>query len=134
MLVNKKLDIHVSYKNTGKVDGNTGKFLVEPIYSPSASNMKSKLISMFNVKGLIKRPPGNNRERRLRSGLYTDGNKVYSVGYDYSGGKNYMRERGGLMEWCKSGRVGREEREKLIEKVKGGRPDVVREPTNGDSM
>ncbi|GMI09809.1 hypothetical protein TrVE_jg7400 [Triparma verrucosa] len=131
MLLQKKLDVDVQYKNTGRVDGETGKFLVEPIYEPRGRNLWTVIKGCSDLGRVLRRPPASNRERRLRDGLYTDGSRVYSAGYDYSSGKNFMRNRGSLLEWCRTGKINSKEKNRLIEKVKTGTPDVVREPTNG---
>jgi len=75
----------------------------------------------------------SGRERRISSGLYTDGSTVYMPRYDYCTGKNGMLPVGDLIELVKRGEIGKKERDRLVRRVKEGTPDVVREEVKDDA-
>ncbi|GMH72460.1 hypothetical protein TrRE_jg7219 [Triparma retinervis] len=132
MLLSREVDVYVEYENSGKVDGSNGRFLVEPKYSVKSRS----LTNMWNFNPLtsLKNLSGNmsGRERRIKSGVYTDGSTVYVSRYDYRSGKNGMLPVGDLIDLVKRGKIGRKEKERLIKRVKEGTPDVVREEVQGE--
>ena len=135
MLLNNEVDVFVSYKNTGKVHPDTGKFLVQPEYTVKERTWRTFWNADVNLLSLVKNSvrgslPG--REQRVREGLYTDGEKVYVSGYDYSTGRNGMKTVGELGSWLESGKISGKDGKRLMARVKKGVPDVVREPFGGE--
>ena len=67
------------------------------------------------------------RERRLRPGMYTDGETVYEASYRYRDGRNGMHKVSTLKQFLSSSAVDRKEKEGIIKKLKEAAPDVVLE-------
>ncbi|KAL7430952.1 hypothetical protein ACHAXH_003789 [Discostella pseudostelligera] len=86
-----------------------------------------KTLWNFSPKRMLTLPSGSFwRERRIDSGLYTDGTTVYESVYRYRDGKNGMKPVTKLSNFLSSPGLGNEEKMRLIERLKGGdAPDVV---------
>jgi hypothetical protein len=67
------------------------------------------------------------RERRVRPGLYTDGETVYEATYRYRDGRNGMRYRSNLAQWLGSRSVDENLKEKLVKRMEEKVPDLVLE-------
>lgn len=67
------------------------------------------------------------RERRLRSGLYTDGASVYEASYRYADGRNGMHRISGFQQFLSSKSVNSAQKEKILKRLKEDSPDVVLE-------
>merc|ERR1711862_280977 len=67
------------------------------------------------------------RERRLREGLYTDGNNVYESSYRYRDGRNGMHRLSTLEQYfdSKSVRDDKPKKEKILRRLRESAPDVV---------
>eukprot|EP01082_Thalassiosira_pseudonana_P000112 g327.t1 g327 contig1:790543-791601(-) len=66
------------------------------------------------------------RERRIPSGLYTDGTNVYESVYRYRDGKNGLKPVAKLSSFLSSPSLGVEDKMRVVERLKGGdEPDVV---------
>lgn len=66
------------------------------------------------------------RERRVSPGLYTDGTNVYESVYRYRDGRNGMKMVAKLDRFLSSPVIGREEKARIVERLKGGdTPDLV---------
>lgn len=68
------------------------------------------------------------RERRLSTGLYTDGRAVYEAIYRYTDGKNGMKFVSGLDELLKSNAIKENTKNNILKRLKNNSPDVVLEP------
>jgi hypothetical protein len=64
------------------------------------------------------------RERRVRPGLYTDGQSVYESSYRYRDGRNGMHKVSNLQGFLQKNK---DSRNKLTEKLRTGTPDIVLE-------
>lgn len=86
-----KIDIYAEYRNTGEVNPQTGKIVVNPVYTARPRN----LFTLWNVNPIkalfLDRSGHKNRERRIPGGIYTDGAKVYQSSYDFHYGRNGMK-------------------------------------------
>jgi hypothetical protein len=67
------------------------------------------------------------RERRLRSGLYTDGSNVYESSYRYRDGRNGMHRVSAFDQYLASKSVGPDQKERILKRLKSDAPDVVLE-------
>lgn len=67
------------------------------------------------------------RERRLRPGLYTDGNTVYEASYRYRDGRNGMRRLSPFDKYLSSKAVDEKQKSKILRRLKEDTPDVVLE-------
>ena len=67
------------------------------------------------------------RERRLRSGLYTDGVNVYESSYRYRDGRNGMHRVSGFDQYLASKAVSPDQKERILKRLKTDVPDVVLE-------
>ena len=126
MLLDKSVDVYVTYRNSGKVNPENGKFLIEPKYElkdrrwANGWNTSAKSLKNFLQP--------KNREPRVPKGVYTDGSMCYRPKYLYTTGVNVFVPIGGLRDMIRQGQVTKEELKKLTKRVKNGTPDVVREP------
>ena len=86
-----------------------------------------KTLWNFSPKRMLTLPSGSFwRERRIDSGLYTDGTTVYEAVYRYRDGKNGMKPVTKLSNFLSSPGLGNEEKMRIVERLKGGdAPDVV---------
>ncbi|KAL3759328.1 hypothetical protein ACHAWU_006112 [Discostella pseudostelligera] len=86
-----------------------------------------KTLWNFSPKRMLTLPSGSFwRERRIDSGLYTDGTTVFESVYRYRDGKNGMKPVTKLSNFLSSPGLGNEEKMRLVERLKGGdAPDVV---------
>mmetsp|Transcript_25541 Transcript_25541/g.29171 ORF Transcript_25541/g.29171 Transcript_25541/m.29171 type:complete len:327 (-) Transcript_25541:44-1024(-) len=142
--VNKDAIIRDLYTN-GKVDImgkyiNTGKLMDEPKEGETPSNTMRPLIKAeysvkprsswnlwnFSPKHFFTDSSGAFwRERRLPSGLYTDGRLVYESAYRYTDGKNGMKPISKLDALLKSKAIKSQVKTKLMKRLKVDVPDVV---------
>ena len=67
------------------------------------------------------------RERRLKPGLYTDGNTVYEATYRYRDGRNGMHRVSPLRTYLDSPAVDPKQKERILKKLAADAPDVVLE-------
>lgn len=67
------------------------------------------------------------RERRLRPGLYTDGQTVYESSYRYRDGRNGMHRRSTLDQFLASRSVDAASKEKILQRLQQDAPDIVLE-------
>jgi hypothetical protein len=67
------------------------------------------------------------RERRLPSGLYSDGNMVYETSYRYRDGRNGMRRLSTFEQFINSKTVDPALKEKAVSTLQKPAPDVVLE-------
>lgn len=67
------------------------------------------------------------RERRLRPGLYTDGNTVYETSYRFQDGRNGMHRMSSFEKYLSSKAVDSKQKEKILRRLNEDTPDVVLE-------
>ena len=67
------------------------------------------------------------RERRLRPGLYTDGQAVYESSYRYSDGRNGMYRKSTLQQYLDSNQVPEKQKRRILERLQKDTPDLVLE-------
>lgn len=67
------------------------------------------------------------RERRLRPGLYTDGQSVYEASYKYSEGRNGMHRVSGFQQFLTSKAINSKQKKQILKRLKEDAPDVVLE-------
>ena len=67
------------------------------------------------------------RERRLRPGLYTDGNNVYEASYRYRDGRNGMHRRSTWGQFLKSSAIDAKTKQRALDRIQHKSPDVVLE-------
>lgn len=67
------------------------------------------------------------RERRLRPGLYTDGNMVYEASYRYRDGRNGMHRLSSFQQFMSSKAFSQKKKSEISKRLKGDAPDVVLE-------
>jgi hypothetical protein len=67
------------------------------------------------------------RERRLPSGLYTDGNMVYETSYRYRDGRNGMRRLSTFEQFMNSKTVNSSLKDKAVKCLEKPAPDIVLE-------
>ena len=67
------------------------------------------------------------RERRLRPGMYTDGDIVYEASYRYRDGRNGMHRISTFSKFLSSPGINRKQKEKIQKRLKTDAPDVVLE-------
>lgn len=121
-----KVDIFAKYKNTGRVNEETNTPIVTGKYE--AKERSWRTLWNFSPKHFFTDPSGMYwRERRLRSGLYTDGVSVYETSYRYSDGRNGMHRVSGFQQFLASKAVKEEQKERILKRLKEAEPDVVLE-------
>jgi hypothetical protein len=129
MLLNGDASVYVTYDVDVDNDGDTRRdtYRATPRYTYKVNSVLDRMMNKFVINTSVS---GNRdaREKRLRSGCYTNGRDVYETKYDYVTGKNVMKRKGSLEDYVREGKIGKREMERLEERVKRkGRPDVVRE-------
>lgn len=67
------------------------------------------------------------RERRVRPGLYTDGNTVYEASYRYRDGRNGMHRLSTFEKYLKSKAVNQAQKDRILLRLKEDTPDIVLE-------
>jgi len=67
------------------------------------------------------------RERRLPSGMYTDGLNVYETSYRYKDGRNGMHPLGTLSQFLSSKSFTDKEKATILKKLQSAEPDIVLE-------
>lgn len=67
------------------------------------------------------------RERRLRPGLYTDGQNVYEASYRYTDGRNGMYRKSSLQQYLDSPKVAEKQKKRILERLEKDTPDLVLE-------
>jgi len=130
-----KIDIFAKYRNTGKMNiENEGeeneKVTNIPIVTTKyeARERSWKNLYNFSPKHFFTDSAGAYwRERRLRSGMYTDGESVYESSYRYRDGRNGMHKVGSLQQFLASSAVDSKDKESILKKLKEASPDVVLE-------
>ena len=133
MLLSNKLDVFGEYRPNGR-DPETGRVLIKPTYS---IRTKSPLnLWNFRPKQFLTDKSGmKTRERRMKAGVYTDGENIYEATYDYRKGKNVMKkvqsESPGLSEYSKSNMSDKQVQD-LMSRMSKDQPDIVLERTTAD--
>ena len=67
------------------------------------------------------------RERRLRPGLYTDGETLYKSSYRYRDGRNGMHRVASLQQYLSRKSVDPDQKDKILERLRSDSPDIVLE-------
>jgi len=67
------------------------------------------------------------RERRLRPGLYTDGDNVYKASYRYRDGRNGMHRVTSLQQYLARKSVDPVQKNKILKRLRADAPDIVLE-------
>jgi hypothetical protein len=67
------------------------------------------------------------RERRLRPGMYTDGNMVYETSYRYRDGRNGMHRLSSFDKYLSSKAIDPSQKINILRRLKEDAPDVVLE-------
>ena len=67
------------------------------------------------------------RERRVRPGLYTDGQTVYEASYRYADGRNGMYRKSTLGQFLESTKVPDKQKKHILERLDKDAPDLVLE-------
>mmetsp|Transcript_22460 Transcript_22460/g.53017 ORF Transcript_22460/g.53017 Transcript_22460/m.53017 type:complete len:337 (+) Transcript_22460:157-1167(+) len=134
-----KIDIFAKYTNTGRQvetvekgeDGTTvTKKTNIPIVTTKYEVRERSLKNLYNfsIKHFFTDSSGAYwRERRLRPGMYTDGESVYETSYRYRDGRNGMHRVGSLQQFLASSSVDTKEKDKILKKLKEAAPDIVLE-------
>jgi len=143
---NRRIDLMAKYGIDDSESSDQGTMVVSPTYRVAPRN----ILNLWNANPLTfftDRSGHSRREKRVRDGIYTDGETMYRASYDYVHGRNGMKPlpRGEneksskaegeleLMEYLKTNSMalGSEEKWNVMEKLSRGEPDVVLE---GDGM
>lgn len=135
-----KIDIFAKYTNTGRQvqteekaeDGKTTitKTTNVPIVTTKYEARERSLKNLYNfsMKHFFTDSSGAYwRERRIRPGMYTDGESVYESSYRYRDGRNGMHKIGSLKQFLASSAVDSKDKEKILKSLKQAAPDVVLE-------
>uniref|UniRef100_A0A7S4ASJ7 Uncharacterized protein n=1 Tax=Pseudo-nitzschia australis TaxID=44445 RepID=A0A7S4ASJ7_9STRA len=107
--------------------------LTHPILSSAVFRFSHRIASHrnlynFSIKHFFTDSSGAYwRERRLRPGMYTDGESVYESSYRYRDGRNGMHKVGSMQQFLASSAVDSQEKDKILKKLKEAAPDVVLE-------
>jgi hypothetical protein len=67
------------------------------------------------------------RERRVKPGLYTDGNNIYEASYRYRDGKNGMHALSTLQQFMASKAISPKQKATIAKRLKEDVPDLVLE-------
>jgi len=67
------------------------------------------------------------RERRVRPGLYTDGQTVYEASYRYTDGRNGMYRKSTLGQFLDSPKVPEKQKKRIVQRLGSDAPDLVLE-------
>lgn len=121
-----EVDIYAKYKNTGKVNEETKTAIIESEYSVRERSFKN--LWNFSPKHFFTDSSGMYwRERRLRPGLYTDGNNVYEASFRYRDGRNGMHRLSSFKQFLASKGIDQRQKEKISKRLREDTPDVVLE-------
>jgi len=121
-----EVDIFAKYKNTGKVNEETKSPIIESEYSVRERSFKN--LWNFSPKHFFTDSSGMYwRERRVRPGLYTDGNSVYEASYRYRDGRNGMHRLSSFQQFLASKGINQKQKEKISKRLKEDTPDIVLE-------
>eukprot|EP00978_Attheya_sp_CCMP212_P026177 scaffold85663_cov45-Attheya_sp.AAC.5 len=119
-----KVDVFGQYVNTGQVDEETGRPVVKAQYAVREKSWRT--LWNFNPKHFFTDSSGMYwRERRLSSGLYTDGSIVYETSYRYTDGKNGMKRVAPLKVMMESKAWDAKTKATLSKRLKEASPDIV---------
>lgn len=133
MLLSNELDVYGEYKPEGR-DEETGRVLIKPTYSLRAKSPFN--LWNFRPKQFLTDKSGmKSRERRMKAGVYTDGEYVYEATYDYRKGKNVMRKvRSGSAEFSEYAKSNMSEKQvhDLTARMSEDQPDIVLERTTAN--
>lgn len=129
-----KVDIFAKYTNTGKFktkgEGESAKSTNIPIVTTKYEARERSWKNLFNFspKHFVTDSSGAYwRERRLRPGMYTDGETVYEASYRYRDGRNGMHKVSTLKQFLSSKSVDAKEKKSILKKLREAAPDVVLE-------
>lgn len=131
LFVNGKIDVFAKYSNTLKPrdkDEEGKATSMRPVIEANYHIKKRSLSNLwnFNLKHFFTDSSGSFwRERRLPSGLYTDGTLVYESDYRYSDGKNGMKPISKLDAFLASKSIKDKIKTRLIDRLEKDAPDVV---------
>eukprot|EP00527_Entomoneis_sp_CCMP2396_P005074 CAMPEP_0198145656 /NCGR_PEP_ID=MMETSP1443-20131203/24828_1 /TAXON_ID=186043 /ORGANISM="Entomoneis sp., Strain CCMP2396" /LENGTH=320 /DNA_ID=CAMNT_0043809355 /DNA_START=55 /DNA_END=1017 /DNA_ORIENTATION=- len=120
------LDVFAKYRNTGKVDQETGTPIISREYKIRQRSIRN--LWNFSPKHFFTDSSGMYwRERRVQPGLYTDGKTVYESSYRYMDGRNGMHKYSSFQEFVKSKSVEQKRKDKIFKRLKEDAPDIVLE-------
>ncbi|OEU05877.1 hypothetical protein FRACYDRAFT_203815 [Fragilariopsis cylindrus CCMP1102] len=121
-----KIDIFAKYTNTGQ----TMQSLQAPVVTTKyeARERSWKTLWNFSPKHFFTDSSGAYwRERRLRAGMYTDGDNVYESSYRYRDGRNGMNRVSTFQQFLSSKSVDAKEKQRILKKLQSAAPDIVLE-------
>jgi len=129
-----KIDIFAKYTNTGKMEvkgeGESATETNIPIVTTKYEVRERSWKNLYNFspKHFFTDSSGAYwRERRLRPGMYTDGETVYESSYRYRDGRNGMHKVSTLKQFLSSSLIDSKDKEKIMKKLKEAAPDIVLE-------
>lgn len=129
-----EIDIFAKYTNTGKMktkgEGDAAKPTNIPIVTSKYEIRERSWKTLFNFspKHFFSDSSGAYwRERRLRPGMYTDGETVYEASYRFRDGRNGMHKVSTLKQFLSSRAVDINEKKNILKKLREDPPDVVLE-------
>lgn len=121
-----EVDIFAKYKNTGKVNEETNTPFIESEYSVRERSFRN--LWNFSPKHFFTDSSGMYwRERRVRPGLYTDGNVVYQASYRYRDGRNGMHRLSTFQNFLASKGISQKQKDTISKRLKEDTPDIVLE-------
>ncbi|CAB9504418.1 expressed unknown protein [Seminavis robusta] len=121
-----EVDIFAKYKNTGKVNPETNLPVIDSEYTVRERSVRN--LWNFSPKHFFSDSSGMYwRERRVRPGLYTDGNNVYEATYRYRDGKNGMHRMSTLNRFMASKSISTKQKKTIQKRLKEDSPDLVLE-------
>lgn len=119
------VDVFAKYQNRRAVDETTGLPIIDREYQVRDRSWRN--LWNFSPKHFLTDSSGMYwRERRLRSGLYTDGRTVYEATYRYRDGRNGMRKLSTLERWLAKQKIFTN-KDKILKRLQTDTPDVVLE-------
>eukprot|EP00523_Entomoneis_sp_CCMP467_P004357 CAMPEP_0168745688 /NCGR_PEP_ID=MMETSP0724-20121128/14751_1 /TAXON_ID=265536 /ORGANISM="Amphiprora sp., Strain CCMP467" /LENGTH=344 /DNA_ID=CAMNT_0008793417 /DNA_START=26 /DNA_END=1060 /DNA_ORIENTATION=- len=121
-----KVDLFAKYSNTGRVDAETNKPIIARSYRAKKRGLRN--LWNFSPKHFFTDSSGMYwRERRMRPGLYTDGQTVYEASYRYKDGRNGMHQYSSFQDFVRSPSVDKSTKERITKRLKEDVPDIVLE-------
>ncbi|OEU23475.1 hypothetical protein FRACYDRAFT_205645 [Fragilariopsis cylindrus CCMP1102] len=123
-----KIDIFAKYTNTGPQQPKQS--LQAPVVTTKyeARERSWKTLWNFSPKHFLTDSSGAYwRERRLRDGMYTDGDNVYESSYRYRDGRNGMNRVSTFQQFLSSKSVNAKDKQRILKKLQSAAPDIVLE-------
>uniref|UniRef100_A0A7S2VDG3 Uncharacterized protein n=1 Tax=Entomoneis paludosa TaxID=265537 RepID=A0A7S2VDG3_9STRA len=119
-----KVDVFAKYQNTGTTDPETNKPIIAREYK--IRNRSLRNLWNFSPKHFFTDSSGMYwRERRVRPGLYTDGENVYESSYRFKDGRNGMHKYSSYKDFVKSKSVEQKTKDRIGKRLKEDIPDLV---------